>query len=315
MTPTLSFPLIGPGGEPVDLWRTVVSHGMSDLPPFDVDESSRTVRVTLQVGGIGARTVAIEAGDPGRAVVRVVGSRAPTGRNGARLLDAVRHVLRMDEDLSAFYVRIADDPALSWAAAGAGRMIRSQTVFEDVVKTVCTTNCTWSATQRMVRALAEHLGDRAPGAPAAGWLGRTFPAAATMAEADESFYRGVVRAGYRGTYLIALSRAVAEGALDLESLAPSAPRPLPDDEVERILLALPGVGPYAAAHVMMTLGRHSRLILDSWTRPTYARLIGRRRPPSDAVIRRMFAKYREHAGLAFWLFLTRDWVEEPPPGL
>jgi 3-methyladenine DNA glycosylase/8-oxoguanine DNA glycosylase len=121
-----------------------------------------------------------------------------------------------------------------------------------------------------------------------------------------------VKAGYRGAYLIALSRAVAGGELDLESLTLSAPRPLPDDEVERVLLALPGVGPYAAAHVMMTLGRHSRLILDSWTRPTYARLIGRKRPPSDAAIGRRFAKYREHAGLAFWLFLTRDWVEEPP---
>ena len=36
------------------------------------------------------------------------------------------------------------------------------------------------------------------------------------------------------------------------------------------LLALPGVGPYAAAQVMMTIGRYHRLILDSWTRPTYA---------------------------------------------
>jgi hypothetical protein len=64
---------------------------------------------------------------------------------------------------------------------------------------------------------------------------------------------------------------------------------------------------------MMTLGRHSRLILDSWTRPTYARLIGKKKAPPDATIRRRFARYREHAGLAFWLFLTRDWVTEPPP--
>jgi 3-methyladenine DNA glycosylase/8-oxoguanine DNA glycosylase len=311
----LSFPLVGPGGEPVDLWRTVVSHGMSDLPPFDVDESARTVRVTLSVEGVGARTVALEVGDGGRAIVHVVGARTPTGRNADRLIGAVRHVLRMDEDLSEFYARIADDPALSWAASGAGRMLRGQTVFEDVVKTICTTNCTWSATKRMVRAVVEHLGDRAPGAPAGGWLGRTFPSPAAMAAADERFYRDVVKAGYRGPYLIEVARSVADGELDLESLRPSAPDPVPDDEVERILLALPGVGPYAAAHVMMTLGRHSRLILDSWTRPTYAKLVGRRASPSDGAIRRRFARYREHAGLAFWLFLTKDWVEEPPPGL
>jgi 3-methyladenine DNA glycosylase/8-oxoguanine DNA glycosylase len=76
------------------------------------------------------------------------------------------------------------------------------------------------------------------------------------------------------------------------------------------LLALPGVGPYAAAHVMMLLGRHSLLILDSWTRPTYARLVGKK-SVTDAAIRRRFRRYGRFAGLAFWLFLTRSWVPEP----
>jgi N-glycosylase/DNA lyase len=194
-------------------------------------------------------------------------------------------------------------------------MIRSQTVFEDVVKTICTTNCTWSATQRMVRALVRHLGDPAPGAPPDDWRGRAFPTAQAMADAGIAFYRDVARAGYRGAYLSELSRAVARAELDLERLAAGAADAPPDDEVERRLLDLPGVGPYAAAHIMMTLGRHSRLILDSWTRPTYARMAGRKKPPSDATIRRRFARYGDHAGLAFWLFLTRDWVEEPPPAV
>jgi hypothetical protein len=58
---------------------------------------------------------------------------------------------------------------------------------------------------------------------------------------------------------------------------------------------------------MMTLGRHSRLILDSWTRPTYARLAGRRGPVADQLIERRFRRYGDFAGLAFWLFVTRDW--------
>jgi hypothetical protein len=60
---------------------------------------------------------------------------------------------------------------------------------------------------------------------------------------------------------------------------------------------------------MQMVGRHRRLVLDSWTRPTYVRLAGRRRA-SDAAIRRDFARYGEYAGLAFWLFLTRSWVAE-----
>ena len=79
---------------------------------------------------------------------------------------------------------------------------------------------------------------------------------------------------------------------------------LPDEDLEAQLLALPGVGPYAAAHIMMTVGRHSRLILDSWTRPKYARLLGRK-TVADATIRRRFRRFGPEAGLAFWLFVTQ----------
>ena len=49
-------------------------------------------------------------------------------------------------------------------------------------------------------------------------------------------------------------------------------------------------------------------MLDSWTRPTYARLAGR--TAKDSTIERRFRPYREWAGLAFWLYLTRDWVSD-----
>ena len=45
---------------------------------------------------------------------------------------------------------------------------------------------------------------------------------------------------------------------------------------------------------MMLLGRYSRLVLDSWTRPTYARLRGRK--AADRTIERRFRRYRDYAG-------------------
>ncbi len=297
---------MGAGGEKVDLRRTILSHGLAALPPFRIEEDGRAVEVTLPVDGRTARTVRVAAAGRNGAVVTVVGP-APSGDVADRLLAAVRHVLHLDEDLSEFYALAAADAELAWATEGAGRMIRSATVFDDVVKTICTTNCAWSATERMVGGLVEHLGARAPGAPSSGPLGRAFPTPAAMAEARDDFYRDVVRAGYRGRYLRALAASVAEGALDLEELA--AAEDLSDDEVYARLLALPGVGPYAAAQIMMLLGRYSRLVLDSWTRPKYARLVGRKRV-SDAAIARRFRRYGDYAGLAFWLYLTRDWVAD-----
>jgi len=102
--------------------------------------------------------------------------------------------------------------------------------------------------------------------------------------------------------------SASQTTIELEDLA--AASDVPDDEVATRLLALPGIGPYGAAHLMMLLGRHSRLILDSWTRPKYVRLNGRK--ASDATIERRFRRYGPYAGLAFWLYLTRDWVVERP---
>ena len=57
------------------------------------------------------------------------------GTIGERLVDGVRHILRLDEDLTPFYALAGQDPDLAWATRGAGRMLRSPTVLEDVVKT------------------------------------------------------------------------------------------------------------------------------------------------------------------------------------
>jgi 3-methyladenine DNA glycosylase/8-oxoguanine DNA glycosylase len=298
----LQLKLKGPGGEPVDLWRTLVSHGVAELPPADLDEAARTLKVTVPIPRGAPRTIVIREGRRDAALIDVLG-RAPGTRTKDGVREVVARMLNLEENLAPLYEVAASDPDLSWVAAGAGRMFRSPTVFEDVVKTICTTNTTWSATVRMVSALVDQLGEES-----VGRHGRAFPTPEAMASAPEAFYRDVVRAGYRGAYLRTLAADVAEGALDLESLRELPPAELPDEEVAARLLALPGVGPYAAAHVMMLLGRHSRLILDSWTRPKYASLNGRK--AADRQIERRFARYGPYAGLAFWLFLTKDWVED-----
>jgi 3-methyladenine DNA glycosylase/8-oxoguanine DNA glycosylase len=303
---SLRLPLRGPRGEPVDLARTLNSHGFADLAPSALDARTSSLSVTVPVPGSRPRRIRIRPGRGKHARVEVLGP-TPGQRVQAGALAGAAHVLRLDQDLAGFYSLAAEDLDLAWATAGAGRMLRSPTVFEDVVKTICTTNCAWGATVRMVNALVSSLGEPAIGGD--GPHTNAFPTAAAMAGAPPSSYRDVVRAGYRGPYLIELARRVEAGEVDLDAMAASTAEDRSDDDIERELLALPGVGPYAAAHVMMTMGRNSRLILDSWTRPRYARLVGRKQV-ADATIVRRFRRYGPYAGLAFWLYLTRDWVQE-----
>jgi N-glycosylase/DNA lyase len=301
---TFDLPLRGGGGEPVDFHRTIHSHGLITLSPNAIVGDGEALRMPLRLAGGRTVVVEIRPGAPGFARVHVsAGLRGAAAQ--AELRARVRRVLCLDGDYSAFYERAAADPDLQWVTRGAGRFVRSATAFEDVVKTICTTNCAWSATIRMTDALVASLGETVAGVRGA----RLFPTPQAMAKAPEAWYRDVMRAGYRGPYLRAIAAAVVRRDIDLEALADAPVDALSDDALEERLLALPGVGPYAAAHIMMLMGRYSRTVLDSSTRPKYARLAGRK-PRSDATILRRFKPYGRFAGLAFWCYVTSDWLDD-----
>jgi len=283
------LPLRGAGGEPISFARTVHSHGCARLAPAQIQEPPLVYRRALRIG---KRVVVLSMRErDGKLIVETNVRLRQDDADVARA--AVARMFRFNDDLSPFYAQIAGDETFGWAAAGAGRILASPTVFEDVIKTICTTNCAWSGTIRMTQALAD-LGEGA------------FPEAERLAATPESWFREVARMGYRGAYVRAIATDVARGELDLESLRSDR---YGDDDVEQRLLALPGIGPYGAAHVMQLLGRHRQLIFDSWTRPKYLRLAGKKRA-KDSTIRRAFARYGAYAGLAFWLYLTRDWIED-----
>ena len=139
MVTILDFELVDPGvrHHPVDLWRTIASHGIASLPPMFVDDEARTLTVTLPLSRGRPRTVGVRArgAEHGECIVR---GRAPGPGTASEILAVLRHMLALDQNMTAFYEAAVDDPELSWVRAGAGRMMRSPTVFEDVVKTICT---------------------------------------------------------------------------------------------------------------------------------------------------------------------------------
>jgi len=295
---------------PFDLERVVRSHGWYDLAPWRWDPARRTLErplalssgraVWVRVSARGARSLSVRV-DAGERLDRAWSKEARA---------QVRTCLSLDEDLEPFRRRVEElsgrGEARSLRAAleqGAGRLLRSPTVFEDAVKTLCTTNCSWALTQTMVARLVEELGLPAPGS------GRTFPSAREMASRPEGFYRSRIRAGYRAPFLRELACRAASRQPDLEAWRESS---LATPELEEQIRGLPGFGPYASQHLLRLLGRHPGLALDSWSRKKLARVRGRRRPPSDRTLERWFAPWKEFAGLAMWLEVTADWHGDDP---
>src|SRR5207253_4774028 len=108
---TFEIPLVGPKGEPVDFLRTILSHGVADLPPARVDEAAGAYETTVALPAGLPRSIRISAGAPGTARIEVGGGRMGKRAAGA-LVETARKILNLDEDLSAFYDAAAADPEL-----------------------------------------------------------------------------------------------------------------------------------------------------------------------------------------------------------
>ena len=279
--------------------RTAISHGWYDLPPFELTQENWTLSRVIDLGVARPLTVAISEG---RRAVRVVLTRSVGARAIEKITRDVRHMLRLDDDMSQFYDSVARDPDFSWiASSGAGRLLRAPTVFEDLVKMICTTNCSWALTDKMINGLVDSLGRESSDGR------RTFPTPEVMASMPEKFYRDEVRAGYRASYLKELAERVLSGDIDVESWLTSE---LPSAELKREMKRVKGVGDYAAENMLKLVGRYDGLALDSWVRGKFARIRNQSRKTSDNKIHRYYSRFGEWRGLALWCDMTRDWLED-----
>jgi N-glycosylase/DNA lyase len=281
--------------------RTAASHGWCELPPFTVDESWTAIGRVVSLGA-GRDPVAVRiTGAPGALLVNAPGRLAK--RDAERIARDARHMFRLDDDLGGFYSSLSAAPGFEWVArSGAGRLLRSPTVYEDLVKSLATTNCSWSLTKLMCARLVAGLGR-----PARGGGGHAFPGPAEMAAAPLGFYRDEMRAGYRAPYFKELSERVAAGELDVESWLASE---LPTPELRREMKRVKGVGDYAAENLLKLVGRYDVLALDSWVRATFARKHNRGRACADEKIARHYARFRHWRGLALWCDMTQDWIKD-----
>ena len=282
-----------------DFKRTAISHGWYDLPPFELNQQTWTLTRVVDIGKARPLTIEIKAAKRGLSVSIPSNVSKPVTD---RIVRDVRHMLRLDEDMNGFYEAVARDADFSWiASSGAGRMLRAPTVFEDLVKMICTTNCSWALTDKMINALVDALGRESAGGR------RAFPAPEAMAEMSEAFYRDEVRSGYRAAYLKELAERVASRDIDVEGWLTSE---LPSVELKKEMKRVKGVGDYAAENMLKLVGRYDGLALDSWLRGKFARIRNGSRKTSDKKIARYYSRFGEWRGLALWCDMTRDWLED-----
>ncbi len=277
---------------------TIYSHGWSELLPFKIDTENKKLFYSFELSPSNFTEIEISSDTENNIIIKPI----TVSKSKDLLISKVKHIFRLDDDLGDFFEIAEQHKDYSWIIEkGAGRMLRCATLWEDMVKMLCTTNCTWRLTQIMTENLFNILGKSL-----------IFPSANIIAETDEQFLREKIKMGYRAPYLLQLARDVAEGKLNLELF-----ENWQDDskslytEIKKIK----GFGDYAISSLMKLLGRYDFMGFDSWNRKQFANTHKNGKSCSDKYITKFYKKFGKWTGLFFWLDVTKEWYFRDNPWL
>lgn len=266
-------------------YETLHSHGWRHLQPFiPDDEKNCLTRIErLSTGNVMKMEITEE---DGRLSVQT------EDQADAPEVEAItRRMFQLDHSIATFHAYCERDPHLAHIPRlKQGRLLCSPTVFEDCLKVILTTNTTWSQTTAMTERIINSFGSVLPSDTSL----HAFPTPQQIAETPFDDFAAASRLGYRASAIHTLAIDVANGTLDLEDFRDPD---IPTDILCKRILTLKGIGPYAAACLMLYLGRSGKVNVDSVARTLLAGELGH--PVSDREVHDFFAKYGEWQGLVY----------------
>lgn len=241
----------------MNLKLTVFSHGWVFLAPYQWDDTRSVLSRPIRLG---KKTAWIELRQRGKHVsLRWRSDRSLTSADERRVGEKAQYILGCDIDLGPFAEIAKKNNAKvhRFIRDGGGRLLRSEDLFEDAVKTLLTTNASWSFTTQMVSAVCTLPGRLSvPSTAVIGGAG-LFPTADEILLFTTKRLERICRLGYRADYL----RNVAKHFV-------GAPTYRSEDrsQILEALRGIKGLGPYSINHLAVLLGDHERMPIDSEVR-------------------------------------------------
>ena len=235
--------------------HTIFSHGWIQLAPFYMLENNKNILWALNFPSIGGVMVEISCNITSNTVIAKV-NQSIADSEASNLRTKLQWMFRSNESFDQFWDQCKNDSKMfKIAEQKAGALLRSGSLFEDVIKTLCTVNCTWTNTKMMIGNLCKNFGEPVQDGSDKYFC---FPPPNIIASASLGDLRKV-NLGFRSSWIHNFAICVSEGKIDLESWQKvNNPSDLRDQ-----LLSIPGVGPYVADHILVMLGHYDYIPIDS----------------------------------------------------
>lgn len=300
-----TFTIPAPGG--FNLAKAVCSYGFFMLAPNHWD--IKTQRLHRPLRGTRGRVIqtVISQSSAAHGLARTKTKRAiklriscdknTSAADRALLTKQISRMFRLDEPSARFDAWHKLHPEARRERFG--RLFRSPTLFEDLVKTMTGCNVTWRNTMAMNLHLCAKAGPPGSGA---------FPTPAELAAVRPAWLKRHCKVGYRAERIIRLARDVASGRLDLTPFEDAA---LSTEDVFERLLSIHGIGEYAAGNLCQLLGRYDRLAIDTETYRHFEQVHGLPRGKNPKLIHPRieahYARYKPFQFIAYWFDLWKDY--------
>ncbi|KAF9626605.1 hypothetical protein IFM89_036466 [Coptis chinensis] len=300
--------LLGSSSLTFDLEKAVCSHGFFMMAPNHWDPATKTLQRPFRLFSSSSTTTVVvriyqPSNDSSNLHVQVVGTHFISSQDKQVLLAQVSRMLRVSEkeenDISEFH-EIHPGAKI----VGFGRIFRSPTLFEDIVKSILLCNCGWGRSLDMARALCDvqlelkgfkQKAKRKRGAAETSSLG-DFPTSKELANVKKEFLEKRCNLGYRAETIVRLVRSIESGELHFE-----------DDQdyntVTIMLESVKGIGSFTSSYVLTCMGFYQRIPADTETirhiKQVHAREIcSAKTVNKDA--NEIYKKYAPFQYLAYW---------------
>ncbi|VEU40527.1 unnamed protein product [Pseudo-nitzschia multistriata] len=220
-----------------------------------------------------------------------------------QLVSQIDRMLRLDTCLEEFHGLHPEAKA-----RGFGRLYRSPTLFEDMVKTITNCNMKWGGTVDMNAKLCKHVGN-----------GGAFPTPREINAVGADFLKEHCRVGYRGKYIWNLARDIVEGNFDPHRDLELPSKPSPEsphrrssrEEVQKRLLRIQGIGPFAANNILQLMGYFDTHPYDTETVRLWKEEFGApEKAPKARVFleaRKHYSRYEPYSFTAYWFDLWKNY--------
>jgi 3-methyladenine DNA glycosylase/8-oxoguanine DNA glycosylase len=289
--------------QPFNLKAVIKTHGWFQLVPFYWEEETASLRWAIRLENSSPILIVLKEEIPTKEFARIVFETTEILAQDQQdiILQKFQHIFNINVDLADFYKICSQNDILKKVEPrGMGRLMRSESVYEDVFKSICGTNIQWKQAVKVINTISQ-IGDVVPGTDF-----HVFPTPKQILQKGENWLKDVGRVGYRSGYLVDLCERFENDPYLGQSAENGT---IVSKDLLKYFVDFKGIGKVTARYLAALYGYFGEMAIDSLVISFMSQTHFNGETPTNKQIEEFYAKFGEWKYLAYWMefMISEGW--------